>query len=95
MGTHINEGLVRDRFSLSILYQNQGDSDTSNVEGGRFSSRNLYQLLRRVRDDGADLRRDVNYRNMLNNNETRQFEDRRDLPGKSLITVTVIVGVQR
>jgi hypothetical protein len=64
------------------------------IQNGNFEREPL-AIPRRVRDDGADLRRDVNYRNTLNNNETRRFEDRRDLPGKSLITVTVIVGVQR
>ena len=74
VGNRMNEGLVRDRFFLPrrVFYQNQGDSDTSNFEGVRFSGRNLYRLHNRLGDDGADLSRDGTYRNTLKS-ETRQF----------------------
>ena len=89
----MKEGLVRGRFFNSILNQNQGDSETSNFKAGMTSGSNPFGMGDgRVRDYGLDLGRDGNCINTLNNKTKCGFEDRRDLPDKSLITVTVIVG---
>ena len=85
-------GLVRGRFCDSILYQAQGDSELSIFKGGRIFGSNLFcHKGFRVGNDREELSCDGHCGNMLIIQTKLGLEGRQDLPGKSLITMQIIV----